>query len=131
MSSFPSFRAIMAQGSSIVSLREIEKEMVYAVVDRRFVSGICVCKLRAQNGETFEVWATEALQDIMCSDDSMELPIWVAIPKSEGARNFINITPMPFTQSDLENNPWAMQCRQSKIPPRVSQQRNFETEEQG
>lgn len=115
---FPSFESIMDSQGKITGMKDLPRNCVYAVVDRRNVADCCVCTLRDKYGKESDIWASTALREKMVGDGMVEkLPVWIAVAESKSQKKYIPITFRKFTEEDFELNPWALKVKQRKIPP--------------
>jgi hypothetical protein len=120
--SVPDFDTIMEQKSDIMSLKNMQKRIVYAVMSYRYVninaSNVLVAKLWApeitwSEDNTQEIWCCKLLKECI-TEKGYKLPFWMGV---EGLKRTITgskyypIRCMDFNEAQMERFPWAKECR--------------------
>ena len=122
MAHFPDFQRVMQEGRDILPMKAIQKNRVYAAVDRKKISinhgdEKVITQLRDQENKLFWVWSTTKLTELMTGREARELPCWLAIPDTKYEKAFINVTAMELNEIDYKRHPWAVEVRKKEILP--------------
>ena len=115
---YPKLDYIMESERPIVGFRDLVDESVYCVVNRREIAGCCVCTLRNEFGDLFDVWTTVALRKAMVQGvECVDLPVWLGLPKIDCKKRYIHMVLREFSDKDYAANQWAVKVRSRNIAP--------------